>query len=172
MLQCFCTRAEDKSLTHDNVDERSEDYFADDDLFAEYESEKQYADDDSVWFKLADGEMSYTIEGLYDSNGEPFSVSALKKYPPVLRVGKKEGDEIQFFAMRLNKEIASSFLSHMKAIEGAYRGVDVRHTEKPFSGEWFSRVASDAVGKIQEHPILSVFVAVIIVFCIYSALAH
>lgn len=170
MLQCAQPRVEDKRLTHEDVNERSESYFADDDLFTEYESTKQYSDEDVVWFKLANGEMSYTIEGLYDGNDDLYSALALKKNPPVLRVGKKEDDEIQFFAMRVNQEIADSLLSHMKAIEGAYRGVDVRNTEKPFSGEWFSRVASEAVGKIQEHPILSVFVGVIILFCIYSAL--
>ena len=176
---CLAPEQRTKDLTHEDTNERSEAYFADDDLFIEYESnkqrsdyesEEQHSDEDVAWFKLANGEMTYAIEGLYDSDDELYSVSALKKDPPVLRVGKKEGDEMQFFAMRVNREIADSLLSHMRAVEGAYRGVDTRRTEKPFSGEWFSRVASDAVGKIQDHPILSVFVAVILLFCIYSAL--
>ena len=90
----------------------------------------------------------------------------------MLRVGKKEDDEIQFFSMRVNKEIADSLLFHMKAVDGAYRGVDVRHTEKPFSGEWFSRVASDAIDKVQEHPVLSIFVGIIVLFCLYSILTN
>jgi len=142
-------------VTNEDTNERSEAYFADDDLFTEYESQKQ----DSG-------------EGLYDGNDELYSASALEKNPPVLRVGKKENDEIQFFSMRVNKEIADSLLFHMKAVDGAYRGVDVRHTEKPFSGEWFSRVASDAIDKIQEHPILSIFVGIILLFCLYSILTN
>jgi hypothetical protein len=159
-------------LTHEDTNEQAEAYFADDDLFTEYESQKQDSGEDFAWFKLANGEMSYTIEGLYDGNDELYSASALEKNPPVLRVGKKENDEIQFFSMRVNKEIADSLLFHMKAVDGAYRGVDVRHTEKPFSGEWFSRVASDAIDKIQEHPILSIFVGIILLFCLYSILTN
>ena len=93
-------------MTNEDTNERSEAYFADDDLFTEYESQKQDSGEDFAWFKLANGEMSYTIEGLYDGNDELYSVSALEKNPPVLRVGKKEDDEIQFFSMRVNKEIA------------------------------------------------------------------
>ena len=53
-------------MTNEDTNERSEAYFADDDLFTEYESQKQDSGEDFAWFKLANGEMSYTIEGLYD----------------------------------------------------------------------------------------------------------
>jgi hypothetical protein len=149
-------------------------YFDDDAAVLAFEETLAAGKDDYSAFELGNNKaLIYSLDDLYTKSGELHSVKELASNPPILRVrGKEEDGKETEFSLVLTPKVVKDLSYKCQAVEAAYRGVDVRERERVFSKPWWAHQADKTYEGVRHHPILTIFLVLILGFCVWGAITN
>ena len=144
-------------------------YYEDDTAAAEFEKTLVEGADDYSAYNFGDHALIYSIDGLYTPDGDLESMRALKTVPPILRVRGQDQDQQETeISLILTPEVTRDLHTKLEATLGAFRGVDTRHQEKPFTRPWVRYKTEQTLKTVRTHPVITVFLTLIIVLTLWG----
>lgn len=145
------------------AEDRSADYFADDEEYLEDMNDQVvYEAQDLGMYQQEEGTVSWELLNFRNDAGRQRNRFVLKNDPPILRIDSSDGQTAEFvLTQRFAKGLSEELDSVYKAYFGIEAKQDKKNTKEKFSSfrEW-----------IQEHPVLSWAIGIVIVLILIATL--
>lgn len=133
-----------EEIVSQDLDGASRELADDDDdlLLAAHDSRLDGGDSFEV-FKQEEGVVSWSIAGLYDSNGNTYPKRELRANPPLLTVESSNGDKAEFI---LTKDFSGGLSRVLERVHYGYFGQD-RRPKKSYTWASAKQSIVDAIGR-------------------------
>lgn len=152
--------ARNEELTQRNLD----DYFDEDEEILKGTDRALLEERSLAIFQQHENVVSWEIEGLLIDNRLK-KARELKTDPPIFKVSSSDGASAEFL---LTKELSKSMANALNDVYKAYYGVDTSYKRKPMNQETMKSNMDGFVEWMEEHKLLTVLIAIMVLMVLYS----